>query len=257
MRRGIVVVLWLLAVSVAICIGQAQPESVARIGVFQPKPGMTSQFEQGRKRHNQWHRSQNDSWAWDTWEVLIGENAGQYVTGTFGHKWADFDAFATKLEKADTADSNQNIQPYVQFAKPFLYAYLPDISRPPAGDTPAPLAQLLHFHLKQGAEMDFEQTIRKIHEAIQKTNWPAHYMWYALVSGGPGPQMTLVLPHDNWADFKEPEPSFPQMLENAYGKDEAQAILKSFGTTVESERSEIIRYRPDLSYRPAAQGAAK
>jgi hypothetical protein len=47
------------------------------------------------------------------------------------------------------------------------------------------------------------------------------------------------------------------MLENALGKDEAQALLKSFGTTVESERTEVIRYRPDLSYRPAAQRAAK
>jgi hypothetical protein len=256
MRRGIAVFVWLIAVTAGVCMGQ-QPESIARIGFFKPKPGMARQFEEGRKRHNEWHRSQNDTWIWDTWEIVVGQRAGEYVTGSFNHKWADFDTFADKLEKADTADIATNLEPYIESETPMLYAYRADLSRPPAGNTPSPLSQVLHFRLKQGATQDFEQSVRRINEAIRKTNWPVHFMWYQLVNGGPEPQMTLVLPHDNWASFKEPEPSFPQMLENAFGKQGAEALLRSFGTTVESERDEVVRYRPDLSYRPAGQTQAQ
>ncbi len=257
MRKRIVCALWLASLLTIAAAAQMPSEAIARIGIFRPKPGMTRQFEQGRKTHNEWHRKQNDQWTWNTWEVVIGENTGQYITGTFGHKWEDFDTWASKFEQADTADAATNLEPYTAYSVPLLSNYRADVSRPPAGDTPTALAQVIHFRVKQDGEMEFNQAIRKTHEAIQKTNWPAHYLWYELVSGGEQPHFVLVLPHNSWADFKELEPSFDKMLENGLGKEEAQAVLKSFGTTIESQRSEVLRYRPDLSYRPAAKAATK
>jgi hypothetical protein len=43
------------------------------------------------------------------------------------------------------------------------------------------------------------------------------------------------------------------MLEKVYGHDEAESILKLWDKSVHSERSEIIAFRPDLSYVPAAK----
>jgi hypothetical protein len=46
------------------------------------------------------------------------------------------------------------------------------------------MAQVIHFQLRGGADAEFTHAIRRIHEAIQKTNWPANYIWYSLVNGG-------------------------------------------------------------------------
>jgi len=63
-------------------LGVAQQSSAAAQGdvveihINKIKPGMTRQYEEGRKKHMNWHRQQNDAWSWYTWEILTGENTG-------------------------------------------------------------------------------------------------------------------------------------------------------------------------------------
>jgi hypothetical protein len=68
--------------------------------------------------------------------------------------------------------------------------------------------------------------------------------------GGELGNYTLVRPHKNWADFKDPEKSFEAMLEEVYGRVEAEKLLKVLTKTVRSETSQILKFRPDLSYTP-------
>ena len=124
-----------------------------------------------------------------------------------------------------------------------------------ATSTPAPLNQLIHFQVKVGAGEEFGNAIKKVHEAIQKTKWssggqPVTYQWYAMANGGDNPHFTLVLPLLGWADMEEPETPFPAMLEKAFGRTDAAAIMEIFNRTVVREYSEVLRYRPDLSYVP-------
>jgi hypothetical protein len=94
---------------------------------------------------------------------------------------------------------------------------------------------------------------RKIHEAIQKSNYPGYYSVYELFNGGEHPTYVFVFPHKNWADFEPPEQPFRAMLEKAYGRDEADSILKLWDKSVHCVRSWINAYRPDLGYVPAAK----
>src|SRR5262249_2398794 len=72
---------------------QAQPSGgVARVVVWQIKPNMDRQFEEGYKRHLGWHRQNGDRWAWAGWMVISGERDGYFVDGTFFHSWSDLDA---------------------------------------------------------------------------------------------------------------------------------------------------------------------
>ena len=66
------------------------------------------------------------------------------------------------------------------------------------------------------------------------------------------PTYVLVLPHDNWADFEDkPDMKpFPEMLKEAFGQAEADSIIKRFDSSTESETTEIVQFRPDLSYLP-------
>jgi len=228
---------------------QQKSDNVARVSAWKIKPGMVQQFEQGLKRHNEFHRKQQDKWALYTFEVISGEGTGFYLRGVFGHNWEDFDA-EEKNAAADAADSATNVIPYIEREIPRYYVFLPDVSRPLAGDEPSALASVLSFGVKIGHTQDFLYSIRKIHEAIGKTNWPVNYEWYVLVNGGEGPTFVLVLPRKNWADFKEPAKTFDKMLDEALGHHEAELLLKHFDSTIHAEWSEIVRYRPDLSHRP-------
>ena len=62
----------------------------------------------------------------------------------------------------------------------------------------------------------------------------------------------LVLPRANWADFEDkPDVKpFRDMLKEAFGQAEADSIVDRIDTSVQSETSEIIQFRPDLSYLP-------
>ena len=64
------------------------------------------------------------------------------------------------------------------------------------------------------------------------------------------PQYVLVLPRANWAAFKPMEKSFGAMLEEAYGRMEAEHMLEAFSNTVKYEENEVARSRPDLGYAP-------
>ena len=84
-------------------------------------------------------------------------------------------------------------------------------------------------------------------------SWPVHYYWYSLVNGGRTGTFVLVIPHANWADFEDkPDMKpFPEMLKDAFGQADADALMKKFDDATESETTEINEFRADLSYFPA------
>jgi hypothetical protein len=102
-------------------------------------------------------------------------------------------------------------------------------------------------------EEKFNYLVGEFHKAIEKTNMPWNYEWYALVSGGNVGTYALVLPLTNFAAFNPTGKPFPEMLEEAYGKAGADALLAKWRKVVKSENSELSRNRPDLSYIPAGQ----
>jgi hypothetical protein len=242
----------LLALTVLPAVAQ-EGSNMARVYVTVPKPGMTKQYEEGRKRHMEWHRKQNDAWTWEIWQVITGEGTGAYLSISSGHSWKDFDDWDQKLEEGDTADGAVNMQPYLAATTASIWEYLPKVSRPPEGNVPSKMSEVIHFMVKPEAESDFNDAMAKINDAINKTNWPSHYLFYALENGGEGPHIALVLPHNNWADMAEPDVSFTAMLEKGLGRHDAEAVLRTLNKSVRRQWTEMLVYRPDLSYRPAAK----
>ena len=249
MRRtgNFLVVLSLLLLALPV-LAQEEEGTIARIVFFRAKPGMQQQLEEGLKKHMAWHKAQNDPWAWAVWSYISGEETGMYGGGSFGHKWEDFDNPPVDLA-AHRADLVENILPYVAPGRQWrFYQFLPKVSKPLG--TPAAMSKIVVLRVRFGKSAEFASLIKKFHEAIEKTNWPEHYGWYRLVNGGPGPEYVLVLPRENWASLKGPEKSFPAMLAEAVGQEEAAALLKRWGKVIKSESSTLTRNRPDLSYTP-------
>jgi hypothetical protein len=239
----------LVATAAALALpARAEDPIVSRVMVWKAKPGMEAKFEEGLKRHNDFHRRQGDTMALMTLQVQSGPETGAYIRLASDRHWADFDA-EEAMAKADQADTAVNTDPYIASTTTSYYRQLTDVSRPKSAA--AAMYSIAFYQVKQGKADDFMLAIKKFHEAIGKTEWPVHYAWFALVNGGDGPQFVLSVPRDKWADFNPPEKSFDKMLAEAYGPTEARSLGEMFDHCVSGTSSEIVVFRADLSYIPA------
>lgn len=252
MRRAtiylVAVSLLLLALPAATQMGEG---NIVKVYFTKAKPGAEKAFEEGLKKHMAWHKAQKDTWAWMAWQTITGEGNGMYGIGSFGHSWEDFDKDVS-LQEGHAADVEANLAPNMASLTPTFWAFLKDVSRP--AESEAPMSEVITFELQYGKVPEFNYLIKKFTDAIVKTQWAINYEWYALVNGGEVPTYVLVIPRANFAAFKQPEKPFPVMLEEAYGRQEAEALLERLNKCVKEEETELIRSRPDLSYNPAAKG---
>jgi hypothetical protein len=250
MRTRSVGLIVLLALAMALP-GMAQNAGkVAEIHINRPKPGMTTQYEAGRKKHMAWHKGQKDTWSWYVWEVLTGEGTGSYVVGTFQHQWKDFDG-REKFDKADTADAMASMGSSLAGEQMSYYIYRDDLSSGPEVLTPTPLLSITHYILKPDGVNDFVEGVKKIREGAMKTSYPmagANHV-YQLANGGDAPHFVIVGDRANWAAFAPPsDKSLDAMMEEAYGKEQGAAILATARKAIRSIMTGALQYRPDLSY---------
>ena len=100
------------------------------------------------------------------------------------------------------------------------------------------------------AAQDDGGNVVMIHKAIEKTSMPWRYQWYALVTGGEGGTYAIVLPRASFASFNPSGKPFNEMLEEAYGKTAADALLAKWREVVKGTEAQLTQSRPDLSYMP-------
>lgn len=226
--------------------------NVCRVFFQTPKPGMTQAFETARKKHNQFHASQKDTWTWGTYEIQTGNNAGTYVTSTCGHSWKDFDDWDKKMGKADAADAAASIGPTVQGGRNGFYIYRADMSLAPPNQPPAPITAVTVYSLRPGTASDFIEAIKKVNEALNKQpDWPKTAGWLQLANGGDVPTFVLLNSRQSWAEFAPRDKSPQDVLTEAVGKEAADAVYKTIRESTEHLYTEAATYRSDLSYTPA------
>jgi len=230
---------------------QQKPGTLAALEFQKPKNGMVPQYEAGRKQKAAWHKEKNDPQPLMVWETLSGDNTGTYLVGRVGQHWADLDKPAIP-DEADLAEFQKVVGTYVDSVVARYYEFLPKVSNPPAAMGPSKFSEIVIFHVRYGKGSDFRSAIDRIHEASEKTKWPLNYEWYVLVNGGQTGEYVLSLPRNSWADFEDkPDVKpFRDMLKEAFGQAETDSIVDRIDRSVEKETSEIIQYRPDLSYLP-------
>jgi len=231
---------------------QSNPGNIAVLETQTPKSGMTQQYEQGRKQKADWHKQQKDPLPLWVFEILSGDDTGSYLVGRLGQHWMDYDKPPIP-DAADTEEFNKAVGSYVESVKTHYYEYLPKLSNPSDSAGPAKYDEIITFRVRYEKRGEFRSAIGRMAEAVQKTKWPVKFEWYELASGGFDGTYVLALPRASWADFED-NPSvkpFREMLRDAFGQAEADLVVARLEGSVESEYSEIIQFRPDLSYTPA------
>jgi hypothetical protein len=242
-----------LALFVSLCllsisaVAQSSPQMVSEVNVTSPKPGMTAQWEAGRKRHSDFHAAQKDTWKIYVWEVVSGDNTGSYMMASPAHNWKDFDD-REAFNKIDVPDVAKNMGPYSGETTTSYYVFRDELSltKPPA--TPAKMRTRAAYSVIPEHVNDFLEAIKKINAAVKKTNYPMHpSRWYSLANGGSVPTYVLITDRDSWADMEPTEKKLEDALKEADGDASALDQLRKSCSRISTDLS---KYRPDLSYVP-------
>jgi len=75
--------------------------------------------------------------------------------------------------------------------------------------------------------------------------------WYSLANGGPGPEVVLVRDLKSISELRGvPGKTVDQIVQEAYG-DQGAAVMVAIRKAYNRSYSELLHFRPDLSYMPA------
>jgi hypothetical protein len=249
LRKLLIIVVGLLIATAGPAVAEDEFGLVAKSHLVIVKPEKFMEFEAAYRQHLEWHSKNNDPWPWHTWQIVNGENLGQYIIRTHGHQWKDFDA-APELRRSDADDFKTKVAPYVHRRSSVLLEFDPKISNWPSDAARPALVEISEYELSYQGYDDFRHAVKKIRDALLKTRPDIHYAWSTVVNGSNGPTMILAVPRASWADFEAEEVSFWAHVEEVLGAHETGALRDSIGSSIRSERSYVVKLREDLSYEP-------
>lgn len=201
---------------------------LARTFEIQPQAGLARQLDEGYRRHLDWHASAGDTWAWYLWQVTDGERAGLYVDGTFARAWSDFDHAVDPA--GDAADNAVNVTPFATRPGNQLWRLRPDLGAGVVDPEGAPLVLRTEYRVRAGGDSAFVRALRRMRADVA----PRSFAVFELVSGGPRPTYVVWAPASGWADA------------GAFAE-RAAAAERALATNAEATRTELWRFRADLS----------
>ena len=214
------------------------------------KPGHDVKWEEALKEHVDWHRQQNDTWAFDTYMLLTGERLGQYLTISDGHPWADYDAPSVSAQE-DSTDAMSKLGPHTKSLSSGFLTEQTELSRPPEAPLPSPLIQTVRYQIKPGKNPVFMGTVVRFGEVNDKMNLPHRYFWYSEYGGGAAARtFWRIVGRPNWAAMAPLSPSSFQAVRETHGEEGLQEWIDDFAESVGSVTSNLWQHRPDLSYAP-------
>lgn len=233
-------------------LAQKQPD-VCQVSVWTAKAGSEAAWAEGRKKHMELHKAQKDSFSWLAWEILNGDRAGSFITGTFDHYWKDYDG-RDAFDALDSADVAKTFGAATSSSTTGFWIHMSGASRSKPGATvPSKYSQLTHYYVNLADVPRFEDALETVKAELDKISWPTYSNWYRLASGGEGPHYVLSTARDSYADFAPPEKSLIQALSEAMGPRKADELMSTVRESTAKIYTEVMQYRPDLSYVPAAK----
>ena len=129
------------------------------------KAGMAAQFEDGMKKHAEFHRGQNDPNGYAVTFVEMGDGFGEYHIIVGNRQLADFDVDSDS-GAADTTDFEANVAPFVASTTARFSIQRAGLSYPPE-EGGAGLSWVTYVELNPGGASDYGLFRGKLREAIR------------------------------------------------------------------------------------------
>ncbi len=215
--------------------GYCQQNELAQFAFWKPKDRL--QFENGYKKHLQWHRDNGDTWSWWGWFVIFGPRYGQFADATFHRTWRDFDNAVKPAE--DLADNRMHVFPFADVTALFKVRHHATYSTNDTLDYKTRLTRLITLSVNDASDgLRIIQALKK--RLTDKGILSFHT--FSTVDGGALNQFLLMICANNWQEF-----GLSESVATDLDIVEEQLKLR----TITSIVSETLAYRPDLSLFPA------
>jgi len=215
---------------------QAKEKSTAaRLVVWQPKAGQNSAFEEGYKRHLEWHRKASDTWKWYGWNIISGERDGYFVDGTFFHPWTDLDTPVSPAE--DGANNAVNVEPYGDARSVAAYETTPALTHLDSDALKAPLLTFYYVGVQPGRASEFESAA-----ATELAKMPASVRCAIFRPVTGTSEHLLIVASDKASELGQQGATARRLFENISRNVKANVLI--------SLRSETGRFRRDMSNLP-------
>jgi hypothetical protein len=219
-------------------------------------PADQQAYEAGIKSFNQCLSQHGFKYTWTAWTHETGDTYSYSYTSD-PLPWASFDAMQAAGKACDQS-IRTNVNPHLKSETSAFIEIKPELSHTPKGmSMQSPLIEVIYFKLKptHEAREAFIDVVKKISAAAEKSKWPHYFSLGAVMAGGgDAPDFILVLPSKSWAELgQEPDPTVWGMVENVYGKDEAQSMRKSLNDAIVEQSSHVDSYNAELTYQASGK----
>jgi len=229
---------WITLAIIAMAMhSTAQTNNIAHFSVWKLKPGQEQNFEQGYKKHLQWHALNKDTWNWYGWYIISGPRVDYFIDATFQHAWNDFDKPVNPA--GDAADNTLHTEPFGDFKGSFKVKYLPSLS---IADIQSLQSNFLRYITLTVTNGEQAKTCLEKLKAVYQAKGLKHFLVYEMVDGGPLNQLILLIGYNNLEAFGQTD-NIREELSNI----ESQLKSKVF-TEIYSEN---LRYKVDMSLFPS------
>ena len=108
----------------------------------------------------------------------------------------------------------------------------------------APFQKVIYLNIRAGYEDEFSHFLTSFLKAMQEVSPKQSFSWYRIEDGHEVPQYFLMLPHQNFAEFRNTENLFERILKTDV------AARKKFRRSVKKTYTETMGYRADLTFLP-------
>jgi hypothetical protein len=250
-RAGWLIFAALFALVPLLAIAQDTPpaNAVASSWYMWPKTGHAEQFEKAISGYAAWRKRNGESFDWQVFQPVAGDDMAHYVVRSGGHAWADFDANRRwEIEaRADAAFWSQ-VGPHVDRYSHYLTQDEDDLSYWNATD-PFPMYEVTTLQLGPGQYGNFRRAVSRAREAAKAQKWKANWGMSAVTGGGD--DMILVLPYRSYAEMAGPSPSFIEMMASQLGgQAKAAEALAAIQSAIHGSSTTVYVHREDLSTPP-------
>jgi hypothetical protein len=218
-------------------------QSVAQLYFYSIKD--RSSFQEGYRRHLEWHAAHKDKLVWYAWTIDTGPRSGDFADGTFGATFGELDA--RPEQSSDAADFVRNVSPYVVPLDSEIWDLWPSPSTatPLEERRPGTTLDVFRLQLDPGDAQSFESAI----EALAKTKREASQIsWYRMIRGDTLPTYLILLSRKSLSDIQSAGATLAGMLANAFATTPAKAA--SALAQVRIIRAETWSYEPRLALIP-------
>lgn len=212
-------------------MGSAQNRNLGQFVTWKPKPGMEKQFEEGYKRHLEWHKNANDPWFWYGWYFISGPRTGQFMDASLDHSLADFD---DPVDAAgDRADNEKNTMPYADVTSAMKLYAVTSLSHPGLYGIRAKYMKMITLQVLNDYSANWR--IRNLKNRLENKEQLKFFITYKTFDGGRLDNWYILIGADSWEDFEPAIDAGERLMDSA--------VFRSI-------TSETLHYRNDLSYLP-------